>query len=190
MFRIARFRRMGFRPALYSFTTFRRFCDPFGPSQQITILSGLVSLASFCRILKKPTMPPMGCPLRDSAGLSYLSSADRHNVEMCLFHNTNLTLSLVNKTTSAFYQPAEYSIKFSLTIGTTTTTLESPVVFGTEIMDNSHTNPTSFIYREHLPLYQSSGSTVHSSYSGGTSIPTTGTFYVGQKIYKNDDRHP
>ena len=119
-------------------------------------------------------------------GLAYLSAANRHNMEMCIFHNARMTVSLVNKTTTAFYQPAEYSIKFSLTIGTTTTTLERPVVFGTEIMDKSHTNPTSFIYREHLPLYQSSGSTVHSSYSGGTSIPTTGTFYVGQKIYKND----
>ena len=98
-------------------------------------------------------------------GLAYLSAANRHNMEMCIFHNARMTVSLVNKTTTAFYQPAEYSIKFSLTIGTTTTTLESPVVFGTEIMDNSHTNPTSFIYREHLPLYQSSGSTVHSSYS-------------------------
>ena len=50
---------------------------------------------------------------RDSDGLSYLSSANRHNVEMCLFHNTNLTLSLVNKTTTAFFQPAEYALNLT-----------------------------------------------------------------------------
>ena len=59
---------------------------------------------------------------RDSDGLAYLSSANRHNVEMCLFHNTNLTLSLVNKTTTAFFQLIKYTLKASITIWGTTTT--------------------------------------------------------------------
>lgn len=120
---------------------------------------------------------------RGSDELSYISAANRHNVEMCLFHNNNLTLSLVNTTTQAFYQPAEYSLKAEVTIGGTTTTVESSTVFKSEIVDDSYSNPTAYIYEGHLPAYKSTGSTVISVNVGGRIVNTTGTFYVGQPVY-------
>ena len=76
---------------------------------------------------------------------------------MCLFHNTNLTLSLVNKTTSAFYQPAEYSLKAEVRINSTTVTLESDVVFKSEIVDDAYSAPTNYFYQNHIPIYVSTG---------------------------------
>jgi len=120
---------------------------------------------------------------RDALGLAYLSSADRHNVEMCLFHNTNLTLSLVNTTTQAFYQPAEYSLKAEVRINGTTVTVESPTIFTSEIVDDSYSDPTGYIYQKYLPQYKSTGSTVISVNVAGRIVNTTGTFYVGQPVY-------
>lgn len=126
---------------------------------------------------------------RDSAGLTYLSSADRHSVEMCLFHNTNLTLSLVNKTTSAFYQPAEYSLKAEVRINSTTVTLESDVVFKSEIVDDAYSAPTDYFYQNHIPIYVSTG--VNATNVVGRVVTTqtlSGGWTAGQPVYNHQGK--
>ena len=123
---------------------------------------------------------------RDSDGLTYLSSADRHNVEMCLFHNTNLTLSLVNKTTSAFFQPAEYALKASITIGGTTTTLEGPIVFKSEIVDDSYTDPTSYVYQEFLPTHKKITTVASITDATTFTLQSTSNVEVGMPIFYLD----
>ena len=59
----------------------------------------------------------------------YLPTANRYSHEMYLFHNENMTVSLVNKTTFNQNNPAEYSIKFRLRINSVDVTIESPAVF-------------------------------------------------------------
>lgn len=66
---------------------------------------------------------------RDNQDQKYLPNAQRYDHAMCLFHNTNLKVSLVNTTTYNQNNPAEYKIQFKLTVNGTETTLESPTVF-------------------------------------------------------------
>jgi|TARA_R100000482_G_scaffold121283_1_gene67333 hypothetical protein len=49
--------------------------------------------------------------------------------EMCLFHNNNITVNLVNTTDHNQNNPAEYKVQFKLTIDGTETILESTNVF-------------------------------------------------------------
>ena len=67
-------------------------------------------------------------------GLDYLADASRLNVEMVLFYNANIKVVLENTSTTTKNQPAEYAIKFYLTIGSTTTTLTSPTVIQQRIV--------------------------------------------------------
>jgi len=119
-------------------------------------------------------------------GLTYLSSANRHSVEMCLFHNNYITVSLVNTTTQAFQQPAEYSIKFSLTIDGTTQTLESPTVFRSEVVDNSYSNPTEYFYINHLPAYKKYAQIVSIVDANTMTIADTSVLNASQPIYYID----
>ena len=51
---------------------------------------------------------------------------------------------LENTSTTTKNQPAEYAIKFYLTIGGTTTTITSDTVIASTIIDNSSLNPTVY----------------------------------------------
>ena len=126
---------------------------------------------------------------RDSDGLAYLSSANRHNVEMCLFYNTNLTLSLVNKTTTAFFQPAEYALKTSITIGGTTSTLESPVVFQSEVVDDSYSDPTAYVYQEFLPTYKKLTEVASITNATTFVLDSVANFAVGMPVYYLDNNN-
>ena len=82
----------------------------------------------------KKTMPAIADnissnPPTENQDQRYLPNAQRYNHTMCLFHNTNMTVSLVNTTTYNQNNPAEYKIQFKLTVNGTQTTLESPSVF-------------------------------------------------------------
>ena len=125
---------------------------------------------------------------RDALGLAYLSSSDRHDVEMCLFHNTNLTLSLVNKTTHAHFQPAEYALKASITINGTTTTLESPIIFDSEIVDDSYSDPTNYVYNKYLPVGYVTAATVVSvnEASGSIEVDDGSTLYSKARYYTDE----
>jgi len=122
---------------------------------------------------------------RDTAGLTYLSDSDRHDVEMCLFHNTNLTLSLKNTTEHSHFQPAEYSIKAEVRIGSTTVTLESPTVFESEIVDTSYSNPQTYVFQDHLPVGVETAATVVSvdEAAGHVVIDDGSTLYSKAKYY-------
>lgn len=91
---------------------------------------------------------------RGSKGLAYLPASDRHDVEMVLLHNTNLTISLVNTTTHSFYQPAEYSIKVSMTTGGATSVVESDTVIDAIRMDDNVWNSQSsnYVYDAHTAI--------------------------------------
>ena len=55
--------------------------------------------------------------------LNYLSRANRLSHEMMIFNNDNFKVSLLNDTTHAQNQPAEYKIKVQVKIGSTTKTV-------------------------------------------------------------------
>ena len=121
-------------------------------------------------------------------GLDYLSDASRLNVEMVLFYNANAKVVLENTSTTTKNQPAEYAIKFYLTIDSTTTTITSPTVISSTILDDSSLDPTNYIYDKHTPTFKNSGATVLGHVEGATDyvVVTAGHeqyFYVGQTIY-------
>jgi|TARA_R100000479_G_scaffold169763_1_gene111753 hypothetical protein len=58
----------------------------------------------------------------------YLSRANRITHEMMIFDNDNFTISLVNSTTHTQNNPAQYKIKATVKIGSTTKTVTSDVV--------------------------------------------------------------
>ena len=58
----------------------------------------------------------------------YLSEVAKRTHEMIIFHSANAKLSLINTTLHNENQPAEYKISFSVTIGTTTSTITSDAV--------------------------------------------------------------
>jgi len=125
---------------------------------------------------------------RHTKGAAYLPTTNRHDVEMVLFHNTNLTISLVNTTTDAFYQPAEYAVKVSITIGTTTTSITSDTVISATRVDDNHfnSNASSYVYDGHTPVAHKSALTVSSINTSTRVITLSGTasgFGIGQTIY-------
>tara|TARA_R110002020_G_scaffold97100_6_gene231948 strand:- start:1849 stop:2838 length:990 start_codon:yes stop_codon:yes gene_type:complete len=123
---------------------------------------------------------------RHTKGAAYLPTANRHDVEMVLFHNTNLTISLVNTTTDAFYQPAEYAVKVSITIGTTTTSVTSDTVISATRVDDNHFNSqsSSYVYDGHTPVAHKSALTVSSISTNVITLSGTASgFGIGQTIY-------
>ncbi len=133
---------------------------------------------------------------RHTKGAAYLpinnsSHADnRHDVEMVLFHNTNLTISLVNTTTHAWYQPAEYAVKVSMTIGTTTTSITSDTVISATRVDDNYfnSNASSYVYDGHTPVAHKGALTVDSVNTSTNVINLSGTSQngEGQVIYTNE----
>ena len=80
----------------------------------------------------RKTMPAVAdgiSVVADNQDQRYLPNDERYDHAMCLFHNTNMKVSLVNTTTYNQNNPAEYKIQFKLTVDGTETTLESPTVF-------------------------------------------------------------
>lgn len=125
---------------------------------------------------------------RHTKGAAYLPTANRHDVEMILFHNTNLSISLVNTTTDAFYQPAEYAVKVSMTIASTTTSITSDTVISATRVDDNHfnSNASSYVYDGHTPVAHKSALTVNSINTSTRVITLSGTasdFGIGQTIY-------
>jgi hypothetical protein len=80
----------------------------------------------------RKTMPAVAdgiSVVADNQDQKYLPNDERYDHAMCLFHNTNMKVSLVNTTTYNQNNPAEYKIQFKLTVNSVETTLESPTVF-------------------------------------------------------------
>lgn len=94
---------------------------------------------------------------QQTRGLDYMTEADRYASDMVLFYNTNIKVSLDNTTTSSSNQPAEYAIKFSLTVDSTTTVLTSDTVIFSSIVEDSSLDPTNYRYDNHTPTQKYSG---------------------------------
>ena len=121
-------------------------------------------------------------------GIDYMSKTSRYASEMVIFYNSNVKVVLENTTGNSSNQPAEYAIKFYLTIGGTTTTLTSDTVIASTIVENSSLNPTLYKYDNHTPTlekYNSSISSV-STASDYVDVPDGSVFVDNQNIYLVD----
>jgi len=134
----------------------------------------------------------------------YLPTEYRYTHEMCLFHNTNITISLANKTTYNQNQPAEYSVKFKLTVGGVDVTLESPTVFKSRnehygdmaLVSSVDAVPTSpgaqtSIYSSWPERFLYNNSTVIGEIIGGDKYSTSNiTDSAGYKIDRSSGNPP
>ena len=128
---------------------------------------------------------------RGTKGEAYFEKANRLSSKMMVFHNTNFSIHLENKeSTNNPYSPAEYSIKVSLTVGSTTTTLESSTVITPTSIDESSLSPTDYLYNNHSAFAKKSSRTVSSSDDSATNntITLSGApeFGAGYIVYKDD----
>ena len=125
---------------------------------------------------------------RGAKGIDYFSSADRHDSEMVIFYNSNIKVVLENTTTNAVNQPAEYAIKFYLTIGSTTTTLTSDTVIASTILENSSLNPALFKYENHTPTLEKYNATISSVSTSSSYIDVSdgSVFTELQNVYLID----
>jgi hypothetical protein len=129
---------------------------------------------------------------------AYLSVANRYAHEMCIFHNDNFRIVLLNSTTTNNNQPAEYKIKVYLTLGTTQETFISPVVIKASDKKNwsygdSHVknNLSGFnkngeiIYDSVARLTNTTGisKTIDLNTTGHGSRALSDIFYSGQSLY-------
>ena len=126
---------------------------------------------------------------RGTKGVAYLPQANRTQVSMNVFHNTNFTLELVNKENYANPTlPAKYSIRVTLRISSTDTTLESGAVILPTSIDDSSLSPTDYLYSNHGAFAKKSSRTVSSSSHTANTVTLGGTpdFGSGYTFYKSD----
>jgi hypothetical protein len=129
---------------------------------------------------------------------AYLSTANRYTHEMCIFHNDNFRVTLLNSTSTNNNQPAEYKIKVYLTLGSTQETFVSPVVISASTKKNwaygdSHVknNLSGFnrdgeiIYDSVARLTNATGisTTIDLNTTGHGSRALSDIFYAGQSLY-------
>jgi len=112
-------------------------------------------------------------------GLDYMANSYRLQSEMVIFYNPNVKVVLENTTQVTSNQPAEYAIKFYLTIGSTTTTLTSDTVIFSTLAENSSLDPTNYRYDNHTPTFQKYDATVSVNAGTGTvTVSNTDPFNV------------
>lgn len=120
-------------------------------------------------------------------GLAYLQASSRRSTKMTLLHNTNMKVTLQSQDASTTpNSPASYSIEFTVVIGTTSTTITTDNIIIPEVINNTSTTPTDYLYSSHTPFALKSVRTVSSV--NGTTINLSGastTYVVGEKIYTN-----
>ena len=130
---------------------------------------------------------------RGTKGLAYISAATRKDVKMRIFHNDNFFIELVNKETSDNPSlPAKYSIKVTLKIGSTTTTLESSTVINPTSIDDSSLSPTDYFYNNHGAYAKKTSGTLTHVFD--TSAPSNDSmafasapeFGEGYTLYRDD----
>ena len=120
-------------------------------------------------------------------GLDYMTDSQRKASEMVIFYNANLKVVLENTTSSTSNQPAEYAIKFYLTIGGTTTTLSSSTVISTTILENSSLDPTNYRYDNHTPTFQKYDVTLSNVASGTVEVSDTSPFNGFEVLYTSGE---
>lgn len=95
---------------------------------------------------------------------------------------------LENTSTTTKNQPAEYAIKFYLTIGGTTTTITSDTVIASTIIDNSSLNPTLYSYNNHTPNGEKVNTNINTVYTstGRLAAADHTKFVVGDILFTSD----
>ena len=139
---------------------------------------------------------------RSSISASFFPYANRKDAKMCLMDCANLELKLNNTVPTAIEnQPAEYAIEFSLTIGTTTTTITSDTVIKTSpVVRYSLSGNNKYLYDNHnayaKKLLNPDGSAFTLSNVKVTSdktfeIPGAAqqSFYEGQTLYSQSNEY-
>jgi hypothetical protein len=121
-------------------------------------------------------------------GIDYMSKTSRYASEMVIFYNSNVKVVLENTTTHSTNQPAEYAIKFYLTIGGTTTTITSATVIATSIVENSSLNPTLYSYNNHTPNGEKVNTNINTVYTttGRLAAADHTKFVVGDILFTSD----
>lgn len=90
-----------------------------------------------------------------SDGDDYFDRDERIDAEMTLLKNTNIKVTLNNTSLHRKRQPAEYSISFTMTIGSTTTTITSDtVISASDIFREVYKDPTKYLFDDHRPFAQ------------------------------------
>lgn len=102
----------------------------------------------------------------------YLPVADRYSHEMCIFHNDNFRITLLNSTTTNNNQPAEYKIKVYLTLGTTQETFISPVVI--KASDKKNWSYGDSHVKNNLSGFNKNGEIIYDSVARMTNTHTIG----------------
>jgi hypothetical protein len=133
---------------------------------------------------------------------AYLPVADRYSHEMCIFHNDNFRITLLNATSTNNNQPAEYKIKVYLTLNSVQETFTSPVVISSSVAKNWSYGDSHV--RNNLSGFNKNGEIIYDSVARLTTNHTIGTtinvntteahgsraladiFYEGQEVYTRD----
>lgn len=128
---------------------------------------------------------------RGTKGDAYILGGNRKDVKMRVFHNDNFFIELVNtESETSPSTPAKYSIRVTLKIGSTTTTLESSTVINPTDIDDSSLSPTDYLYSNHGAFAKKSSRTVLSSNDSATNntITLSGApeFGVGYTLYRDN----
>ena len=112
---------------------------------------------------------------------NYFPSDQRINSAMTLFKNTNMKVTLNNVSTIRKRNPAEYTISFTLTIGSTTTTITSPTVITTSpVVRQVYLNPSKYLFINHQPYAEAAN--VNGSYITFSSIITGANTFVASNV--------
>ena len=130
-----------------------------------------------------------------SDGDDYFDRDERVNSAMTLFKNTNMKVTLNNATTHRKRNPAEYTISFSLRIGTTTTTITSPVVINTSpVVRDVYVDPSKFLFIAHEPYAEVANQagvydTISSVITGANTFVTNNyrAYFVGMNVYDENN---
>tara|TARA_R110002020_G_scaffold17765_12_gene62090 strand:- start:518 stop:1567 length:1050 start_codon:yes stop_codon:yes gene_type:complete len=131
---------------------------------------------------------------------NYFPSTERINSAMTLFKNTNMKVTLNNVSTIRKRNPAEYTISFTLKIGSTTTTITSPtVITTTPVVRKVYLNPSNFLFVNHQPYAElanvNGSSDTISTVKISTDSPNPNSFItnkhaayaVGMKVYDENN---
>tara|TARA_R100001377_G_scaffold85120_1_gene70371 strand:- start:1162 stop:2283 length:1122 start_codon:yes stop_codon:yes gene_type:complete len=152
----------------------------------------------------KKILPAINGSATDTNYLShyYLSESAKLTHEMRIFHSTKVQVSLVNVTTHNHNQPAEYKIRFKLILGSTTKTLDSPVLIKPSsginwpLANNTTNSLTKGLFDADGKYTHSFERTTHSSGNNGTTLVFTSptlaeaNFYNGQELFISNNGIP
>jgi len=124
---------------------------------------------------------------QSTKGLAYLQASSRRSLYMNVLYITNLKVTLESSASSASpNSPASYSISFTVVIGSTSTTITTEDIITPEVINNTSSAPTDYLYSSHTPFAVKSARTVSSVSSNTINLSgSSASFVVGEKIYTN-----